>query len=90
MPHAMDAAGKDGSTDASRPDPAVAAAHHLAASRARRAVEDLSAVLRLAGISDVQERERAHEAFVKAFPISYRLWRDRLNPPPGWPPTRES
>ena len=76
-------------SQAPAPGPAVAAAHHLAASRARRAVEALNAVLRLTGITDEQDRERAHEAFLLAFPISYRLCRDRLDQPPEWPPTRQ-
>jgi len=65
----------------------VAAAHRLAASHARRSAQALDAVFRLAGITDEQARERAHEAFLLAFPISYRLWRTNgPDRPPEWPP----
>jgi len=38
-------------------------------------------VLNLAGIKDERQRERAHETFALAFPISYRRWRSsQLHP----------
>ena len=81
----MDAVGEDGATGVSRPGPAIAAAHSLATSHARRSARALDAVFRLTGITDQQTRELAHEAFLKAFPISYRLCRDRLPRPPERP-----
>jgi len=58
-------------------DPAVpdaeAVGHTFAASRARQAEKDLDTVLDAADVHDQMQRERAHEAFAIAFPISYRL-----------------
>ena len=67
-------------TEPSGTDVAVGIACTLAAGRAVHAERDLDALLDQAGIDDEQERERAHQAFAAAFPISYRRWRaDRLN-----------